>query len=148
MQRGSTDALAANLRVREVSREEENAGTEIPIVRESDFRGADVALLNVPLHRKFRQTLRIYALGEGGGDVDVNIGGVRRTVTLTQGRDLFEPSYAEIADFPAPPATGIRSIRVVVSPPSDVVIGTFVPIWAFITVTNNETQQITAITPQ
>jgi hypothetical protein len=143
--RGRSDDFAADLRVRDTSREAENAGTEIPVVRERDFLNRNVALLNVPLHKKFRQTLRIYALGSG--QVEVNVGGVMHLLELTPGQDIFDPGYAEFTNFPPPPETGIRPIRVEVHAPSDVVIGTYVPIWAMVTVTNNATQQITAITP-
>ena len=34
------DAVSLSLRVRDVSRSTENAGTDIPVVREEDFRAA------------------------------------------------------------------------------------------------------------
>ena len=131
-QKGAGDSLAFGLRVADVSRSATSHGTEIPVVRESDFTTGRIALLGVPTDPRFRLTLRIYSLVPPGGPVSIDGYG---QVALTPGRDLFDPSYAEIPDLP-------RTLTRVVLQPGPT------PIWAFITVTNNETQQITTITPQ
>jgi hypothetical protein len=57
-----TDAAAArfNLRVRDLSRQSQTWGTEIPVVRESQYRSVPITLLNVPVDARFRVTLRAY----------------------------------------------------------------------------------------
>jgi hypothetical protein len=124
--------LAANLRVADVSRSATSHGTEIPVVRRAGFTTGRIALLGVPADPRFRITLRIYSLAQSSDPV--NIDGFNRQVFLTPGRDVFEPSYAVVSDLP-------RTMRRVVITSSPV------PLWAFITVTNNETQHITTITP-
>ena len=125
-------SIAANLRVADVTREATSHGTEIPVVRAGDFTTGAIALLGVPTDPRFRLTLRVYSLASTSGPVNIEGYG---QVFLTPGRDLYEPSYAEVGDLP-------RTLTRVVLQPSGV------PLWAFITVTNNETQQITTITPQ
>jgi hypothetical protein len=110
-----------------------------------------VSLLGVPINPRFRNTLRIYSLARGAVLINLAIGNEGRQIVLQPGADLFEPAFASFTDFPLPhelPA-GTSTIRVVVDVPRGPggvpIPGT--PIWAFITVTNNETQQITTITP-
>lgn len=139
-----------NLRVRDTSREQLSAGTEIPVIRESEMIDGPVYLLGVrPEVSIFRNRLRVYSFAPGR----VRVVFVREadSVTLDQvtldltSRDVaadvaeFYPAFAETADFPV---TG-SSIRVHVEP----LVG-LDGLWAFITTTNNETQEITVITPQ
>jgi IPT/TIG domain len=146
--------LSMNLRAYDTSRSAENFGTEIPIVRLSDFAtGYDsITLIGVPSDPRFRNTLRIYGYGDMGTPVIVRIANAagtvlsERTVTLQAQENIYRPGYVQISDFPA--AAGVLTVTVDVPhsplsapiPPPDR--------WAFISVTNNETQHITLITPQ
>jgi hypothetical protein len=66
-------------------------------------------------------------------------------MSLTGSSDPFEPAYASFADFPVDAGT----VRVTITvDPIITLLPVEVPIWAFITVTNNDTQAITTITPQ
>ncbi len=133
--------LAANLRVFDVSRADLNFGTEIPVVRESDFRERRITLLGAPGGvNHFRNTLRIYAVKPMTVNVLVN-GFFNRTVTLAPGANLFEPAYAQIGDLPTEQDL---TITLEESGPTD---GPATPFWALLTVTNNETQVITTISP-
>lgn len=137
------DALSANLRVHDVSRADLNFGTEIPVVRQRDFVADSVVLLGVPTDPRFRNTLRIY--GFDASTVTVYVEGRPPVqVPLQEGTDVFDPAYAVFTDFPvgSEPVTVIIEAEVHFSP----VI--FAPIWAFVTVTNNETQVISTISPQ
>lgn len=139
--------LALNLRVFDVTRDARNFGTEIPVVREREMTsGEPIVLQGVPLDPRFRNTLRIYSTEEIR--VQVRIGAEIRTVVLAPGRDAFEPAYAQIGDFPS----GVGTINVTIEPPDHVGPPGFSPpkppMWAFISVTNNDTQLITTITPQ
>jgi IPT/TIG domain len=141
------DTVAANLRVRDVTREAESHGVQIPVVRRDDFRGR-LSLLGVPIDKRFRNTLRIYSLAQTEVLVNIQIDADLHQVYLQPGRDLFEPASFTFTDFPLPeelPA-GKSTVRVVVTQPHGE-SQPAIPIWAFITVTNNETQQITTITP-
>jgi IPT/TIG domain len=146
--------ITFNARVRDVSRSDLGFGAEVPIVRLSDLTTESVVLLNVPIDARYRNTLRIYGVPYPGvimpPQVLVNVNGRETTVTLTPGRDEFEPAYAVFTDFPTvPEANGPDRMRVTITPLTPIVTpppGTL-PIWAFITVTNNSTQEITTVTP-
>ncbi|HEX7808313.1 MAG TPA: IPT/TIG domain-containing protein, partial [Thermoanaerobaculia bacterium] len=86
--------VAMNLRVYDLSRSDENYGTEIPIVRERDFVTdyAPLTLLNVPTGPKFRNTLRIYGDGPIRVTVRVEAEGIPPAdydVDLKEGADIF-----------------------------------------------------------
>ena len=144
-------SLAASLRVWEVTRQGENHGVEIPVVRLEDFDEESIALVSVPTDPKFRLTLRVYGLNRGSTFVNVTFDGNLVQLPLQFGNSVFEPSYAAFTEFePVPGHTLPPYMNVLVEVPRSQV-GTVIPqtpIWAFITVTNNETQAITTITPQ
>jgi hypothetical protein len=138
-------SLAMNLRVYDVTRDASNFGTEIPIVREQDFTLNHIVLVGIPTGSQFRNTLRIYAQVPGG--LQVTIGNRPPVkVELRPGRDVYEPAYAMLTDFPVDAGT----IRVTIELDPDIVslLPIEIPLWAMVTVTNNETQMITTITPQ
>jgi len=136
--RNDVPRLAASLRVTDVTRESSSLGVEVPVVT-SDRFSITVALLNVPVDPRYRHTLRIYSLRREPASVTVRVNGQHhRQLTLTPGHDMFEPAYAEVTEFPITP--GQTSMRVTVD--SDA------PVWALMSVTNNETQAITTISPQ
>ena len=126
----------ANLRVFDVSRAAFNFGTEIPLVHDTEFVRGPLKLVGVPLDGRYRLTLRIYAVD--AVPVTVSAGAAPQTLMLTPGRNEFEPAYGAFTDFP------------VAFDPIDITITAInaAPIWAFVTVTNNDTQLITTITPQ
>jgi hypothetical protein len=133
LRRSEAESLSMNLRVQDVSRDALNFGTEIPVVRWSEVRPGPLTLTGIPVDSRFRQALRIYSTEEM--IVLVSVGGIHRPIILQRGRDDFEPAYGVFDDFPVG--------RVVITPLS----GT-AKFWAFVTVTNNETQAITTISPQ
>lgn len=136
--RDQIDDFAMTLRVYDTSRSAENFGTEIPVVRTSDFhRNKIFALLDVPLDSRFRKMLRLYATGPT--TVDLLVGNDTYKVQLEAGAHVFDPAYAQFTAFPK----GTGTIRVLASVKKD-----GPAVWGFITVTNNETQQITTITPR
>lgn len=160
-------SVSFNLRIRDLSRQAESWGTEIPVVRERDLT-TRVTLVDVPMQPRFRQLLRIYmpdyvgcclarvrfhgAEGELLLERDLNLdrpngslGGLVPAPYLREGsRELpLQPGYGEIALSGIPELSGHESIWITVEsrwPPSRV--------WAFVSVTNDETQQVTTVTPQ
>lgn len=144
-------------RVRDLSRQALTWGTELPVVRESSVRqGKDVELLNVPLDARFRQTLRVYDIGgrqyevlirffeANGNEILTNL----PSLPLTPGRyspsgHLIAPSYLELSSFvdALPQLRGHERVRVQILPTSRTA-----RMYAFITITNNESQHVTTIT--
>lgn len=153
------DMVAMNLRAFDLSRSAVNFGTEMPIARERDFTDDRIVLPGVPMaDSRFRKTLRIYS--REAATVIVSFEGPEfigsptiipppsQTVTLSPGLNEFDPAYAVFTDFASYPG----DVTVVVEPVPPCVLCPLPhvrpPVWAFITVTNNETQHITTISPR
>jgi len=140
--------LAMSLRIRDVSRQSEGYGTEVPVVREEEFiHGDDIRLLDVPLGPGYRVKVRIYMIDPVlapalNGRVTVRRGDERLDLpfTLTRQASAWDPPYYAEVDLPQP-VEGGRGIVEIQMP-----IEAFG--WAFATVTNNETQQVTIVSPQ
>lgn len=141
-------SIVASLRVQEVTHQSENHGVEMPVVRLKDFSHS-IALLNVPNDPKFRLTLRIYSFGPNNVKITVlaRNGEIASSdqISFPSSFDLFAPTYTAYTDFP--PAAVIHDDEMTVL--IEGAEGVEHPLlWAFITVTNNDTQHITTITPQ
>jgi len=142
--------LDFQLRVADRSRSAQSAGTAIPIVREGEFRTSAANLLNVPVDPLFRLTFRIYEMNLDRADFTVRVFDQEtaallqtRTVTTTttgpQGVLRFQPAYAQFDQI----VDGAPSrVRVEVEP-----LTHGVAFWTFASITNNDTQQITIVTP-
>lgn len=141
---GVFDRLAANLRVYDVSRNDQNFGTEMPIVRERELTTAPIHLPGVPITAGFRNTLRIY--GTKATTVRVTIGMQTMDIALTPSANIHDPAYAISTVFPTAAPGGASTLRVTVTPLDT--SENAARIWAFVSVTNNVTQLITTITPQ
>jgi IPT/TIG domain len=130
-------ALTFNDRVFDISRSALSNGTEIPIVRSDRFTNR-IVLMQVPIGGNFRNTLRIYAANPI--IATVMIGGLQHIVPLQAGATMFDPAYATFSEFPVPVDPGsATTLRVTIDSPE--------PVWAFITSTNNISQEITTISP-
>ena len=147
MQTDQLDRVRMNLRAYDTSRAAENFGTEIPIVRLRDFATTldPMVLIGIPSDPRFRSTLRIYGYGDTAASLLVTIEGangayIERSVLLPAQPDRYHPGYVELSNFPV----GAGMLRVTIIPPPSVTPHR----WAFVSVTNNETQHITLITPQ
>jgi hypothetical protein len=143
--KGRTDDLTGTLRVHDISRATETWGTDVPIVRERDFVSGVTGLVDIPRSPNFRQTLRVYAKNEGF--VRVRLFETQTglnflseaVVALRAGRDTYDPAYGEMATFPA----GSGVTRIEIEP-----ITENLRYWAFVSVTSNNFQHITTITPK
>jgi hypothetical protein len=160
--RSAAAGVALQLRVRDLSRNALSLGTELPLVRESEMNTDEVHLLNIPTDGRFRQHLRIYAITNEGDKPAVAVriaddsGAVlaQRTITLAgvsvpdfapAGHPTGVPSYGEIAYVTtaiAQPVTA-SSFNISIEP-----ITPGLRYWAFVSVTNNDTQEVTTVTPQ
>ena len=166
--RAELDSL--HLRVRDLNREETSWGTEIPVVRERDFRLEVLHLLDVPTDRRFRVSLRIYNLAplEAARQpsefvlevvrmdpccspdfpeqrvVRVDAPGAAVSGPLSWGT----PGYLELNDFLAayPETAQWRTVRITVRQ-IDYARANPPLFWAFASITHNVTQHVTLVTP-
>lgn len=151
----AAESVRLSLRVQDVSRQALTWGTELPVVREKDLFLTPLSLLNVPTDERFRQTLRIYDFDGDQSQVRLLIytmaGAtpiVDSVVTLAKIREVrnlhesvAQATFADLrAAFPELPVN--ERLRIEVQP-----ITTGLRFWAFVSVTNNETQHITTVTP-
>jgi hypothetical protein len=166
LNKANSAATMFNLRVQDISRQAETWGTELPVVREAQFRTDRIELLNIPIDSRFRQTLRIYdpdahervtfrvtffdttavARGEerSGGTLIADI------VVDAQAGKTYRPNFprvpsvAQLSTFRQllPQFTATERVRVEVQPVTE-----GVRFWAFVSVTNNDTQHVTTVTP-
>lgn len=154
------DTAAISLRVRDFSASATNWGTELPLVAEHESR-THVTLLDIPTDPRYRATLRVYHWSAAGGwparvtvyvpDSPAPVATFELTATegaFGLGEILVQPGYAQL-DLLTPEvrAAGPRvrveidNLAAILSPPPP-------NIWAFVSVTNNETQQVTLMTPR
>lgn len=140
------ESVAFSAIVRDVSRSDISFGAELPIVREPDFRTRSIDFVNVPLDDpRYRIKLRAYVLDADFAVIGYTIrrsGGVVASRTLTARRhDVHEPAFATTDIGAVPPGLDAPThLQVRVNAPHR--------FWAFLSVTNNETQQVTIIRPQ
>ena len=79
----------------------------------------------------------------------VRIGDEVHQLPFPKSGDPFVPNMVTFTDFPLPKTGGDGTVRVIIHTPGlhAGVLSPATPIWAFITVTNNDTQHVTTITP-
>ncbi len=141
--RGTTSALDFASRIRDTSRQAQTAGTEVPVARETDFR-SQLRFQNVPADARYRATLRLWSLS-GGPNFAL---GVDAT-----------PSQQGTLSVSAIPGTSmsfgsldVTSLLAGGSPTSLTVSSSSAlntaSIWGIVSITNNDTQQVTIISPQ
>ncbi len=153
------------LRVRDLSRQTETWGTEIPVVRGSDI-SSTLTLLDIPMRAGFRQMLRLYIPeyvaccqatvtffsvdGKELATRDVRpqipngaIGGLVPAGYLREGsRELaLQPAYAELDLQTVPELASQETIWLTARTSAQ-------RLWGFVSVTNDATQHVTTITPQ
>jgi hypothetical protein len=141
----------------DASRADDNAGTEMPVVRERDYAHR-IVLPRVPLRGDFRVTLRIYGEGEAPQDVRVRMYRLDRlepfvdtnvrlagVVTAVPNPYPAHPSFAIVPDlvrtYPVLEAAASVRVELESAHPAQ-------KIWGFASITNNHTQVVTTITPQ
>jgi len=148
-------SLAFHAAVRDTSRADAEWATEMPVVREGQFSASGVDLLDIPVDARFRTMVRIYSpinpVPAYASIVHVIVYSLENGTIL---RDLYpslldptvcsdtvscaeHPSFSAVADV----TSGLPAGRVGVQ------IQGNVPLWAFATVTNNETQHVTVVSP-
>ncbi|HEX6101006.1 MAG TPA: hypothetical protein VF432_32110 [Thermoanaerobaculia bacterium] len=144
--------VETDLFVRDTSRENASWGAQVPVVREPDFvRERTMRFPDIPFVAPYRALLRIYGVDAASSHVRVFAGDRSRSLTLsgTCGFDVTpcnsaRPAFAAIdllETFPELAGRGRFSVAVVP-------IGAAAQRhWAFVSITNNETQHVTVVTP-
>jgi hypothetical protein len=141
--------------VRDVTREAEGWGTEIPLVREHEF--SELAeLLNVPTDARYRRMLRIYSAGSVSDIAQVTIHAMDGSQTARESVPLTSASPCSagtpcLSSFPASAVLDFDALFPEIASLGRIGIsigGLTAPVWGFLTITNNETQQVTVISPQ
>jgi hypothetical protein len=155
--RPGSDAVSFNLRFADVSRFAIDGGAEMPVVRESELLTEPAQLFNIPLGSPFRVTLRIYDVEYSSSDFRVTIYPQSETdapavhqIQLTASSQHFGPfrakaSYAQfdITSLLVLEKTWPATARIQIEP---LTAGN--RFWAFASITNNESQIVTLVTPQ
>ena len=152
--RGTRAALAPSSRIRDLSRQAESAGVEIPVVSESGFRPL-VTLENIPSDARFRIMLRVWSLAPVASPVATCL-----NKPLTGGN---QPGCFNLA-FSQPTANTLAFASVDLTPMLQSLAAadnvwlnlgdTLGPsfgqgrYWAMLSITNNDTQEVTIVTPQ
>ncbi|HEX2060148.1 MAG TPA: IPT/TIG domain-containing protein, partial [Thermoanaerobaculia bacterium] len=156
-----TPDIVMELRVRDVSRESDGWGTELPLVPPVRF-GHTHRLLDIPTDPSYRVTLRVYGNDDEHQPLVVTVYPLdgtqpieRRELSLdgTPAGDRHEfptsPAYVQLDPITdAVRAAGHARVRIEVS---TLAVGEnpWDPsIWAFASITNNTTQQVTIVTPR
>ncbi len=160
LQKGHAADVTMSLRIRDISRTDDNHGTEIPMPRVDDFQ-TRAALVNVPIDHRSRATLRVYS--DSGNVPTLN---VRVDVTSLTGPEIlasrvltlrepveepglarmFHAQLATIGDLRKEfPQLSEGNYRITVRPLEPVFVQTVYPL---VSVTNNVTQMVTAIAPR
>jgi hypothetical protein len=142
--------IRLNVLVRDLSRQSEALGAEVPVVREDDWKSVPITLLNVPSDPRFRVSLRVYLeeetdafnvapvrIARMNGDL------VRETVLPLDRAHNGQIPAMGFVDFSQYGIPSGEPLRVEVRAPEKA--GRF---WAFISGTNNVTQHVTIISPQ
>lgn len=147
--------ITFNLRVQDLSRQALTWGTELPVVRESEAFVDTLRLLNIPTDSRFRVAIRVYDFEPANGDHHARLRVLsgnnqllaETTVALVPslGSQDGLPGYAQLTDLVAsfPQIAASETVRVEITP---ITLG--LRFWAFASVTNNETQHVTTVTPQ
>jgi hypothetical protein len=146
--------IITKVRVHDTSRDAAAFGVEIPAVSDLDF-AATVHLTGVPTDARFRSTLRVYAYDAANfGPVTLRVrdaadGTLLATVPVALeraelGREEEIPASVQISLDPIiEPLRSHARLHIDIAD-SDAIR----PIWGFVSITNNQTQEITLVTPQ
>jgi hypothetical protein len=145
--------LSFQARVFDRSRSATDWGTEIPVIRESDAVRSRIQLLRIPTSPQFRLTLRVYGF-DPRTDVLLRLFDEEeesllgeRLITLGDANpNSAGPQYWQTTDVAGTFGTSFTDrefVRIEVTR-----LNEQDRIWAFASVTHNETQHVTTITPQ
>jgi hypothetical protein len=130
-------------RVRDSSREADDFGSELPIVRERSLRRGRLVLPDTVVDPRYRTTLRLYSIDElSEFRVDVRSNeAFTGTALLVPTKGPGDEPWIASVDLGTIAGTGRYTVEVTAGPGN-------ARIWAVASVTNNVTQHVTLVTPQ
>ncbi|MGK2856073.1 MAG: hypothetical protein ACSLFQ_02580 [Thermoanaerobaculia bacterium] len=160
--RSRAHEVAFTARIRDESRALETWGTAVPVVTDDELVRGRLQLIDIAAGPRFRQTLRVYEPDATGASVRVRVYGDTGTETLLGEETLVlatpphnqqpdsnaglpvSPGYAQL-DFLTrfPTTTQYPRLRVEIEP-----LTSATRYWALVSITNNETQHVTLVTPE
>jgi len=155
-------AAKMSLRVRDTSQNATSLGDDVPVVR-AEQAAQTLTIFNVPIDPKYRATLRIYGFTPAPMPVRVTVYSEDLDTPLSDSvvalHGVLTTVYVPFPPHPAyaafDPLTDIvrhgadRSrVRIEISSFVSVITPPPTPIWAFVSLTNNETNQVTIVTPK
>jgi hypothetical protein len=139
------DRLHLTVRLRETSRDPDGPGTEIPVARSHDFQRTQVWLPTVPVSVRFRSTLRVYTRASQVM-VRVRDDATGELLKEWMGRQLSPTDTDPFGTMSFPgllEASEVRSHERV-----RIEVESWLPVWALLTLTDNESQRVQIFTPQ
>lgn len=159
----AAEDVEIHLRGRDLSRQSQDWGSEVPTVPESRAPVGHFTILDVPNDRLYRVMLRLYHLGQGHGaqayvrffetlqtrkypwgvGVTPDRELAQELVTFTAG-SLTEPGYAELTSMIERHPELAQATRLRIEVES---LTPGARIWGLLSITNNETQHVTYVTP-
>lgn len=169
VERSRAHDLTVQLRVQDISRQALTWGTSIPVVRERDlFTTQTLNLTDVVQNERFRSLLRIYDFDPSGDgtptdrEVLVRIYGLvagtsggdnavpdrllterRETLRSSPPGAFIGPPTAQLPLWALPELNGFERVRLEIT-----ALTPGLRFWAFVSITNNESQHVTTVTPQ
>ncbi|HYM62467.1 MAG TPA: hypothetical protein VEZ11_16410 [Thermoanaerobaculia bacterium] len=146
--------IAFDARIVDLSRESLTWGTEIPVISESGAYTTSIRLIGIPTDPRFRLMLRIYDFdGVDGVQVRVRVFTEADVILADQTLAMRKPAGDQPFPFAGYPATVQVDLTGLVAGSTGrarVEIDPITPglrFWAFVSVTHDETQHVTLITP-
>jgi hypothetical protein len=160
---GANGKVNFSLRIQDVSRQAQTWGTSIPVIHERDTFSGRVILLDVPTDPRFRSTLRIYDYDVPADrqirlrafELSSKVPLVDIVLVLTPAHNTDGdpvdpnvyppyPGHATVGDLVTafPQLVAAKELRLELEP-----VTPGLRFWAFVSVTNNETQHVTTIVP-
>jgi len=148
--RGTAAALDFASRIHDTSRQAQTAGTEVPIARERDFRGL-LRFLNIPSDNRYRAMIRLWSLGDYPQFIVIVDSIPAQLAPLSVTKIPGTAMWFGAIDVTSLLTKGITNPTSVMVYPSG--YGSFnspllfPQIWGMLSITNNDTQQVTIISP-
>lgn len=150
--RGLEQFLEVSSHIRDLSRSGENRGTELRVVTESDT-AESLRILDVPTDARFRPRLRIYDIDGVEEPVTIRVRAespsfVTRTVTPRRSFVCITTPCEDASFVAVDLAADFANLAGLPATVDVVVEAQGRRLWAFVSVTNNETQQVTTHSPR
>jgi hypothetical protein len=150
--------VQVQLRARDLSRQAEDWGAEIPTISESAAPVGGFDILDLPADHRYRVMLRIYHFEEGDIPVTVRVYEANPQQKRADdspppdtllaeyqvdvgGGTFAKPGYGAVPTLTLPPGFDAERYRISVEADADV------RLWGFATITNNDTQHVTVASP-